>query len=204
MEVDRVVLTLEVALREETGASGDLGLAFGVLVAGQGVAVGLEQEHHRLRTHSLRIEFKPRGIQTPPAAGSNPCSEPGKATSRGEPAETESSPDRRVNLLTKVFGEPGGFYSHNRAEVFNGAVTDLSEAGYALLLAALGGQTIPPGEAAVALAYGQICNFLRSGPAGSVVRGSELLREAVIGSDRRELRRMIESAWQNAGLSSEA
>ena len=60
MQVDRVVLTLEVALWEEDGSSSEQGLRVGVLVAGKNPAVGEKREPQRIRTHSLSIELKPR------------------------------------------------------------------------------------------------------------------------------------------------
>lgn len=202
-EADRVVLTLEVVARVAVGQAGAEGISWQVpTTAGAGEsAAPVAGEGGRLST--LRVEFKP------PGPGAAPASVPvAGAWGAVRPTGPETSaaglaPQRRVELLTGVFGAPGGFYSHNRAEVFLGVVEELSAEGYATLLAGLAGAPDPAGDPAVALARGQLANLLRSGPAGSVERGAARLREAVEGLGRAELTALLRETWRNEGRSSD-
>ncbi len=108
----------------------------------------------------------------------------------------------RVERLTQVLGRPGGFYSHNRAEVLADAIGALTSEEYSRLLAALEDGLPPAQDPALALPMGQISNLLRSGPAGSVDRGALLLREALDGIGRMELKHLLEQNWKNEGLNS--
>lgn len=202
LEADRIILTMELAVSEETGTSGQAGLSFGVVVADVNASVEANRKRERTKTHTLTIEFKPRVVQPTPPGTTKPFAQRVIEAGPGESVDREAEAER-VKLFAMVFGAPGGFYSHNRAEVFIAAVESLTDHGFGLLLAALEGQPAPEDETDVALAYGQIANILRSGPAASVTKGGELLREALAGIERPELKRLIETTFRNEGLSSD-
>ncbi len=146
----------------------------------------------------LEITLRRRGsMLAPPGAGN--CSRP--AASSEDPMATNGIEERKA-ALTAVFGNPGGFYSHNRAEVFLAALAELDDAAVSDLRAALRVGKAEGLSGDAALSFGQIANILRSGPAGSVERGGALLDAALDGISRAELKRFIESTWTNAGLSS--
>lgn len=202
LDADRIVVTLDFDICQQTGA-GEPELSFGVVAMDVNAAGETGRKPDRAKTHTVTIEFKSQGCQTAALHGVAPAAATGQSASEGTSVEERTRPEYRVGLLAQVFGAPGGFYSHNRADVLLSAVGELTDRGYDLLLGALAGNAPPTGDADVAQAYGQICNILRSGPAGSVVKGAALLREALTGIGRSELKRVVETAFRNDGRSSD-
>jgi len=197
LEADRIILTMALAVREEVGAGGEAGLSFGVVVTDVNASVEANRKPENARTHTLTIEFKPRVVQPIPPGSLKPFAQRIKEAGPGESVDRTAQPDQRVEQLAMIFGAPGGFDSHCRADIFKTAVADLSDAGYALLLAAMGGRKIPKNKPDVALAYGQIGNILKTGPAKSVEKGAIILKESLAGISRTELKLLIESTWRN-------
>lgn len=193
LEAGRVVVCLEIEVSEPAPGEPGAGVAFGVRMAGARppAAAGV------VRAHTMTIEFN---LGTAIAGGPPPPAP--VADSAPSIAEAPSPTDRLRTLLAQIFGAPGGFYSHMRAEVFSSAIGELSEPGYAQLLGAWAGESLTAAEAEVAQAHGQIANLLRSSPAGSAEAGVQILREALAGIDRAELRRLIAENWRNEGLNS--
>ncbi len=192
-EAERVVVSLELELAEPPGADGAPALAFGVRSAGLRVS----EAAGAVRPPAVTIEFKLRAnaATEAPLAASPVAAEP-KVPGSAAPA------DPRVEALAQVFGAPGGFYSHLRAEVFSSTIEELPEDAYAQLLAAWAGHSPTAEDPRLTQAQGQIANLLRSCPAGSAEAGLQRLREALVGIGRPELRRLIAANWRNEGLAS--
>jgi hypothetical protein len=196
LEADRIILTMELAVSEETGTSGQAGLSFGVVVADVNASAEANRKRERTKTHTLTIEFKPRVVQPTPPGSSKPFAQRIKEAEPGEPVDREPHA-HRVELLSMIFGAPGSFDAYCRADIFKTAVVELTDAGYSLLLAAIGGRKIPKRETDVALAYGQIGNILKTGAAKSAEKGAAILQESLTGISRNELKLLIESTWRN-------
>jgi hypothetical protein len=185
-DLERATVRLNVILREASGAGVSGKIECLVSIA------GADQNQTGEGAVTLEVTLRRTGTapDNPPAAegprnGSSFASEP-----------------HRREALTEVFGKPGGFYSHNRAEVFLAALAELSDADFEALRAALGRGGAEGLAGELALAFGQIANILRSGPAGSVERGASLLRMAMDGISRAGLERFVRSTWKNEGLTS--
>lgn len=190
LEAGRVVVCLELEVAEPEPGEPGAAVVFGVRMAGSPspAAAGA------VRAHTVTIEFNL-------SAAASPAPAP-KVNSGTDSADTASSTDPRVTQLAQVFGAPGGFYSHMRAEVFISAIDELTDEGIAQLLAVWAGQPLPANDPMVTQVHGQLANLLRSSPAGSAEQGAALLREALSGIGRTELRRLIAATWRNEGLSS--
>ncbi len=193
LEAGRVVVCLELEVAESSPGEPGAAVAFGVRMAGSPSPAA----SGAARAHTVTIEFN----LTKTAPGGPPPPAPA-ADSAPSIAEAPSSADRRRTLLAQIFGAPGGFYSHMRAEVFSSAIGELSEPGYAQLRGAWAGESLAAADPDVAQAHGQIANLLRSSPAGSAEAGAQILREVLAGIDRAELRRLIAENWRNEGLNS--
>jgi hypothetical protein len=195
LEAGRVVVCLELEVAESAPGEPGAAVAFGVRMAGSPATASAGDA----RAHTVTIEFNltktAPGGPPPPA----PAAEVGAET---DSTDMASSTDPRVTQLAQVFGAPGGFYSHMRAEVFNSAIDELTDEGIAQLLAVWAGQPVPADDPTVTQVHGQLANLLRSSPAGSAEEGAALLREALAGIGRPELRRLIAATWRNEGLSS--
>lgn len=187
-ELERATARLPVILRPSPTATGPAGLECLVPIA------GTTEPTEAGQVITLELTWR-RGGQV---AVTEVAGEPSGAApvTSGLGAGFES---KRTEALAGVFGKPGGFYSHNRAEVFLSAVAELSEADFTALDAALASGNADGLAGEVALAFGQIANILRSGPAGSVERGSALLRSALHGISRTDLEQLIRSTWKNEG-----
>jgi hypothetical protein len=190
LEAGRVVVCLELEVAEPTPGEPGAAVAFGVRMAGSPSPAAAGD----VRAHTVTIEFNL-------SAAASPAPAP-KVSAETDSTDTASSTDPRVTQLAQVFGAPGGFYSHMRAEVFNSAIDELTDDGFAQLLAVWAGQPLPANDPTVTQVHGQLANLLRSSPAGSVEQGAALLREALAGVGRPELRRLIAATWRNEGLSS--
>lgn len=190
LEAGRVVVCLELEVAEPAPGEPGAAVVFGVRMAGSPSPAASGDA----RAHTVTIEFNLN-------AGASPAPAP-KVSAGTDSTDTASSTDPRVTQLAQVFGAPGGFYSHMRAEVFNSAIDELTDDGIAQLLAVWAGQPLAADDPTVTQVHGQLANLLRSSPAGSVEQGAALLREALAGIGRPELRRLIAATWRNEGLSS--
>jgi len=185
-DLERATVRLNVILRETPGTKGPAEIECLVSTAGTNptpAADGAVTLEVTLRRGCASLENEPavEGIRS---------------------AWSAASESNRKDALTEVFGKPGGFYSHNRAEVFVSALVELSDADFSSLQAALGKGSAEGLAGEPALAFGQIANILRSGPAGSVERGASRLRAAMDGISRAGLEQFIRTNWKNEGLSS--
>ena len=190
LEAGRVVVCLELEVAEPVPGGPGAAVVFGVRMAGSPATAAAGA----VRAHTVTIEFNLSGAASPAPAP--------KINSGTDSTDTASSTDPRVTQLSQVFGAPGGFYSHMRAEVFSSAIDELTDDGIVQLLAVWAGQPLPANDPTVTQVHGQLANLLRSSPAGSVEQGAALLREALAGIGRPELRRLIAATWRNEGLSS--
>ncbi len=190
LEAGRVVVCLELEVGEQTSATEAPQVCFGVRTAG----ARPPEAAGAIRSHTVTVEFNL-------SAAASPAPAP-KVSAGTDSTDMASSTDPRVTQLAQVFGAPGGFYSHMRAEVFNSAIDELTDDGIAQLLAVWAGRPLPANDPTVTQVHGQLANLLRSSPAGSVEQGAALLREALAGIGRPELRRLIAATWRNEGLSS--
>jgi hypothetical protein len=190
LEAGRVVVCLELEVAEPAPGEPGAAVAFGVRMAGSPSPAASGEA----RAHTVTIEFNLSS-----AASLAPAP---KVSAGIDSTDMALSTDPRVTQLAQVFGAPGGFYSHMRAEVFNSAIDELTDDGIAQLLAVWAGQPLAADDPTVTQVHGQLANLLRSSPAGSVEQGAALLREALAGIGRPELRRLIAATWRNEGLSS--
>jgi hypothetical protein len=188
LEAGRVVVCLELEVAEPESGGPGAAVVFGVRMAGSPspAAAGA------VRAHTVTIEFNLSSAASPAP----------KVSAGIDSTDMASCSDNRVTQLAQVFGAPGGFYSHMRAEVFNSAIDELTDDGIAQLLAVWAGQPLAADDPTVTQVHGQLANLLRSSPAGSVEQGAAMLREALAGIGRPELRRLIAATWRNEGLSS--
>jgi hypothetical protein len=116
LEFDRVVLSLEVSVRNQRAPDGCVELSFEVLEAGQ-----------KEQTHRLTFEFK--SMARPQAdAGNQPASATPKLAPAREKAFSLGGADasKVIESLSSVFGPPG-FDSSARATVFREVFAGLSE-----------------------------------------------------------------------------
>lgn len=185
-DLERATVRLNVILREPSGAAGAGEIE--CLVS----TVGTSQPPAAEGAVALEVTLR--------RAGAAP--ENGPAVEGPRKTSLPASESSRKDALAEVFGKPGGFYSHNRAEVFLAALAELSEADFEALQAALGRGSAEGLAGEPALAFGQIANILRSGPAGSVERGASRLRTAMEGISRAGLEQIVRSIWKNEGLAS--
>lgn len=187
-ELERATARLQVILRPSPAVAGPAGIE--CLVPFTGASEPTEAG----QVITLELSWRRGGQVSVTEIAAQPSSAAPVASGRGTDFESE-----RREALAGVFGKPGGFYSHNRAEVFLSALAELSEADFTALDAALASGKTDGLAGEVALAFGQIANILRSGPAGSVERGSALLRSALHGISRTDLEQLIRSTWKNEG-----
>lgn len=185
-DLERATVRLNVILREASGAAGAGEIE--CLVS----TVGTSQPPAAEGAVALEVTLR--------RAGAAP--ENGPAVEGSRNTFSPACESNRKDALAEVFGKPGGFYSHNRAEVFLAALAELSEADFEAVQAALGRGSAEGLAGEPALAFGQIANILRSGPAGSVERGASRLRTAMEGISRAGLEQIVRSIWKNEGLAS--
>jgi len=195
LEPERVVLSLEVSVREQRAPDGRVEFSFEVLEAGQ-----------KEQTHRLTFEFK--SIARPPAdAGNQPASATPKLATAREKAFSLDAADasKVIESLSSVFGPPG-FDSSARATVFREVFAALSEPQIAALIASFCSGTVPDDDVMLSQARHRINGVFRSGPLRSVERGSEVSAEVLNRYALEPIVRLVQENWkgQNDWLNEEA
>lgn len=187
-ELERATARLPAILRPSPTVAGPAGIECLVPLT------GASEPAEAGRVITLELTWRRGGLVSVTEVADEPTGLAPVASRLG--ADSESN---RKEALAGVFGKPGGFYSHNRAEVFLSALAELSEADFTALDAALASGKTDGLSGEVALAFGQIANILRSGPAGSMEHGAVLLCSALRGISRTDLEQLIRSTWKNEG-----
>lgn len=186
LEAERVVLSLELSLKEKPSKNGTVELLFEVPDA---------SSHEPGRKHTLTIEFA-----LPPASTSSPAEKPvvsrKRAAVAGAPARLEGAEAERVTAaLAKVFGAPG-FDSSARASVFREALAELSDEQIRAVLDSLPGPAQPGLDETVKRARHLISGVLKSGPLRSTERGGEALAEVLAQHPVKLVIQLIADKWE--------
>lgn len=159
LEAERVVLSLQVSVRERLAPDGSMQMSFDV--------VEPESRPEKTEGHRLTLEFRPV---------SNVSLQGARAPAHASAQLNPSAREEAITALSGLLGAPG-FDSSARATVFREAFAGLSEAQTTALLASLSRGAVLSEDPSLQTARHRINGVLRTGPLHSVERGAEALAE---------------------------
>ncbi len=200
LESDRVVLSLQVAIREQTTADGKTHPVFEVVSSGEQGPDGSGATTQDHRSHQVTVELKP-GDRT--VAGAQSDLEPvsGASETKADPVTqapaniSEDEAEQVVESLSEIFGAPG-FDSSARATVFREALTGLSDDQVRTVIDSLDKNPPPQIDDVLHQARHMIYNILSSGPTESVTAGNQRLAPLFHKYSVGSLLRLIEERWK--------
>ena len=190
LEADRIVLSLAVSIRPQSGDAASPEFTFDVPER------GLPDEGQGETGHRLTIEFKahdPRRLESSPGQGVTPGVSEVRETEPVALQETEAT--RAVESLATIFGRPG-FDSSARATVFRETLTGLDDSQIRVVVRALREGRAPEADPAGKRAWDVLSRLLRSGPSKSVTKGGGILDRIFGQFPVAWLIRLLEETWK--------
>lgn len=190
LQADRVVVSLQVRVRETDSAEASESLQFEVIPAGA-------KSTTTTGIHTVTVEFK-AGVgaspATPPASAQTQLMMP---TDSATLPELHSKADENiVKALSTVLGAPG-FDSSARATVLREALIELSAEQIHAVVRSLYDTPLPENDTQARRARHLILGVLKSGPLHSIEGGGEILMNVFTQHDPASVLQIIATRWKD-------